>query len=91
MKRKNSLVESLYNERSINLLKMAITQSQFDDLASIQSQLIQIGGQVQSITAQSNSLPTSKPLIQSNLKTIQASINTINRELGKQLMKKPIR
>jgi hypothetical protein len=91
MKRKNSLVESLYNERNINLLKMAITQSQFDDLTSIQSQLIQIGGQVQSITAQSNSLPTSKPLIQSNLKTIQASINTINRELGKQLMKKPIR
>jgi septation ring formation regulator EzrA len=71
--------------------QMAITQSQLDDLASIQSQLVQIESQVQSITAQSNSLPSGKPLIQSNLKAMQTSINTINRELGKQMMQKQIR
>jgi K+/H+ antiporter YhaU regulatory subunit KhtT len=64
---------------------MTLTQQQANDLASIQSQLVQMGNTVQQLNMLTNSLTSSRASIQNNLRTIQASINAVNQEVGRQL------
>jgi hypothetical protein len=70
---------------------MALTQQQADDLASIQSQLVQMGNTVQHLNMLTNNLTVGRTSIQNNFRSIQTNINAINQEAGRQLSTRRVR
>jgi K+/H+ antiporter YhaU regulatory subunit KhtT len=70
---------------------MALTQQEADNLANIQSQLIQVNSTLQHLTMLTNSLSTGRVNILTNLKTVQRNINDINKDVSRQLSTQKIR
>ena len=54
----------------------------------MQSQITQIGQQVQQIEMMSNSLTAGRTTFQNSFRSIQQSLNTINQEVSRQLSQK---
>ena len=65
-----------------------MTQQEANDLANMQSQIIQVGNQVQQLNMMANSLTVGRTNLQNNFRSIQQSLNTINQEVSRQLSQK---
>lgn len=65
-----------------------MTQQEANDLANMQSQIIQVGNQLQQLNMMANSLTVGRTNLQNNFRSIQQSLNTINQEVSRQLSQK---
>lgn len=65
-----------------------MTQQEANDLANIQSQLVQMGNQLQQVSTMTNGLTTGRTIFQNNFRSIQQSLNTVNQEVSRQLSQK---
>lgn len=65
-----------------------MNQQEANTLSNMQSQITQIGQQVQQIEMMSNSLTAGRTTFQNSFRSIQQSLNTINQEVSRQLSQK---
>ena len=65
-----------------------MNQQEANVLSNIQSQIIQMGEQVQQLEMMSNDLTAGKTTFQNSFRSMQQSLNTINQEVSRQLSQK---
>ncbi len=65
-----------------------MTQQEANYLANIQSQLIQMGNQLQQVSMMANGATAGRTIFQNNFRSIQQSLNTVNQEVSRQLSQK---
>lgn len=65
-----------------------MNQQEANTLSNMQSQIIQMGQQVQQLEMMSNGLTAGRTTFQNSFRSIQQSLNTINQEVSRQLSQK---
>ena len=65
-----------------------MNQQEANTLSNMQSQIIQMGQQVQQIERMSNGLTAGRTTFQNSFRSIQQSLNTVNQEVSRQLSQK---
>jgi hypothetical protein len=65
-----------------------MTQQEANILSNMQSQIVQLGQQVQQLDMRHNSLTAGKTTFQNSFRSIQQSLNTVNQEVSRQLSQK---
>ena len=65
-----------------------MNQQEANTLSNMQSQITQIGQQVQQLEMMSNGLTAGKTTLLNSFRSIQQSLNTINQEVSRQLSQK---
>ena len=65
-----------------------MNQQEANTLSNMQSQITQMGQQVQQLEMMSNSLTAGRTTFQNSFRSIQQSLNTINQEVSRQLSQK---
>ena len=65
-----------------------MNQQEANTLSNMQSQITQMGQQVQQLEMMSNSLTAGRTTFQNSFRSIQQSLNTVNQEVSRQLSQK---
>jgi hypothetical protein len=65
-----------------------MNQQEADNLANMQSQVVQMGSQVQQLNMMANNIAVSRVTLQNNFRLIQQNLNAINQEVSRQLAQK---
>jgi hypothetical protein len=65
-----------------------MNQQEADNLANMQSQIVQMGSQVQQLNMMTNNIAVSRVTLQNNFRLIQQNLNAINQEVSRQLAQK---